>query len=412
MSQGDLFSNHQTNTSVVTPDILRSVVGGEHSPAGGSNANQWMHCLYYVLLWLKSGVDLGSSPAQRRGTACHHILEIVKLSTPEDALVDEASKFIGTSIGGHLVTAEDIEIVVSGISNQQKFWRHKYGVENPDNVIHEIKVSPPKYKWAFGTIDFALLEENLIYAGDFKTGLYGVDPAKTWQIIVYVVFMSCMPEYADYFKPGVRIIVGVNQPTAANPIKEHEIDFEEFTRLRDKVLARLEEIEQGIKKPATIEPVMGPHCKHCNVKAVCPGVKAHAEKAVTRDPKQYRDNPEKLGDLLALALTVKGWASDVEKYCYALAKDGYEIGGHKLVQKRQTRIWADTDAAAEKLAALGVNEIFDQKLISPAKAEAALKKLGKSTADLEGLIEARTGGTTLVPTSDRRSAAQLDRESD
>ena len=84
-------------------------------------------------------------------------------------------------------------------------------------------------------------------------------------------------------------------------------------------------------------------------------------------------------------------------------EDDGKIPGWKLVAKRKIRKWAQGDGdTAVKLISLGLSstDAWKQTLVSPAQAE---KLLDKEQRDkLDGLVEAKSSGTTLVAADDPR----------
>ena len=83
---------------------------------------------------------------------------------------------------------------------------------------------------------------------------------------------------------------------------------------------------------------------------------------------------------------------------------GREVTGYKLVKKRATRSWADENRVVERLSGyLSKDQLFDNKLISPAKAEKAIKS-AKADVEVKDLIVSRSSGTTMTTLDDEREA--------
>lgn len=81
---------------------------------------------------------------------------------------------------------------------------------------------------------------------------------------------------------------------------------------------------------------------------------------------------------------------------------GQSFDGYKLVEGRSTRSWISEDEAAKVLSEkLSADELFTQKLISPAQAEKLLKT---QKSLLDGLVNKSEGKPTLVPSCDKRIA--------
>ena len=83
---------------------------------------------------------------------------------------------------------------------------------------------------------------------------------------------------------------------------------------------------------------------------------------------------------------------------------GRPVPGYKLVEgKRGSRAWTDETAAERALAGAGLSDgdIYERKLITPTKAEKALKK-NPAWAGLADLIVQPAGKPTIAPQSDKR----------
>jgi hypothetical protein len=93
----------------------------------------------------------------------------------------------------------------------------------------------------------------------------------------------------------------------------------------------------------------------------------------------------------------------VEAYAYELANRGLDIPGYKLVDKRGTRKWKDTEHVIAWAKAKAIDPYAEPDLLSVAQLEKKLKKEEKK--ELEQFVEKVSSGTTLVPASDNRPAA-------
>lgn len=128
------------------------------------------------------------------------------------------------------------------------------------------------------------------------------------------------------------------------------------------------------------------------------------------------DGPEWLSDaeirdVLASASAIRKWLDDVEEFASKRAMTGAPVTGTKLVAGRKSRAWfTDDEAELAKLLQGGEllmsdDQIFERKLISPAKAE---KLLGKDKTLLAELIVTNEGKPTLVLDTDPRPAITAD----
>jgi hypothetical protein len=114
-------------------------------------------------------------------------------------------------------------------------------------------------------------------------------------------------------------------------------------------------------------------------------------------------------DQIALILTKADaaidWLNDVKSYALKQAEKGVDIPGHKLVEGRSNRKYANSDRVVEKLREAGVPDevIFEKALRTITALEKDLGK--KEFARLLGdLVTKPSGKPTLVPAGDKRPA--------
>ena len=100
------------------------------------------------------------------------------------------------------------------------------------------------------------------------------------------------------------------------------------------------------------------------------------------------------------AKLIKSWLDAVESHIFDMLNRGQSFDGYKLVEGRSTRSWISEDETAKVLSEkLSADELFTQKLISPAQAEKLLKT---QKSLLDGLVNKSEGKPTLVPSCDKR----------
>ena len=104
--------------------------------------------------------------------------------------------------------------------------------------------------------------------------------------------------------------------------------------------------------------------------------------------------------ILDNAKLIKSWLDAVELHVFDMLQRGQSFDGYKLVEGRSTRSWISEDETAKVLSEkLSADELFTQKLISPAQAEKLLKT---QKSLLDGLVNKSEGKPTLVPSCDKR----------
>lgn len=159
------------------------------------------------------------------------------------------------------------------------------------------------------------------------------------------------------------------------------------------------------------ELVPGSHCRFCPAGAagVCPAIQ---ERALALAKEEFTDtesyDPQKLATILTWLPTLESWAKAVREFAYAEAVRGKTLPGWKVVEKRATRKWRDPESVPTALSTiLKPDQIFEQKLRSPAQIEKIAKKI-----ELDTLTVSISSGYTLVPESDKRPAAAVDAKSE
>jgi hypothetical protein len=163
-------------------------------------------------------------------------------------------------------------------------------------------------------------------------------------------------------------------------------------------------------------------CRFCPASGVCPVRRASALDTAKHifatppepDPLPQLMTPGELGRLLDQLDSLESWTKSVRDYAHRTLENGGRVEGHKLVDKRAVRRWADDDVEAVLGKGYGLSpEWFTETtVLSPAKVEASLKRLSKSghpqaakaLDDLDSLTVKRSSGTTVAKADDPRPA--------
>ena len=131
------------------------------------------------------------------------------------------------------------------------------------------------------------------------------------------------------------------------------------------------------------------------------------ERLRAKDPDEVMPPPETHKQLKpAEVALLEQWIADLRALAHQALEAGVEVTGWKLVEKRATRKWVDEEKTAASLSEQFTHdEIYDQKLKSPAQMEKLLKKSGMEIP--EGLVVAVSSGTTIAPEDDPRPKANV-----
>lgn len=198
-----------------------------------------------------------------------------------------------------------------------------------------------------------------------------------------------------------------------------------LARLEDEVWAE----EPGDATRLTLNPGEK-QCRFCAAKGICPALRSDVSNSlavVASGPEDFADlslpkqaaavaigpdvDVERLAEFMrAVPLieeAIKGVRAEVERRLF----DGQDVPGFYLgVGKAGNRQWSDEAAARKAIVKRGrltKDQAFEQKLISPAKAE---KLLGKDTIKLlanEGIIVQKEGSPSVCKVGDKNTPYAL-----
>lgn len=244
----------------------------------------------------------------------------------------------------------------------------------------------------FGSTDLAgrLGDRAIILDWKFGDGV-AVGAEENDQLMFYAAAAMRTPELAWVFEGAKDIELIIVQPPS---VKRWVTTFERIAEF-EKTLAMAVWTAKKFNAPLKA----GDHCRFCAAKPLCPMLTGAVERALMVKIEDL--DADAIGDYLKDADLIEGWVADVRKLAQQMLEAGAKVPGWKLVAKRATRQWGDANAAATFLQDAGVFP-YEQKIISPAQAEKALKAHKKDLPS--DLITAVSSGSTLAPESDPRPA--------
>lgn len=394
-----------------------------HSKIGASTCERWWNCPGSVAAVALCPPQKSSSFAQE-GTVAHLVgewglrtgrdaIEYVGMKAVEIKLKDGEVRFEFDVPKGATRTGTEIEVTDEMAEAVQLYLdtiradMAQYGVELDDlKIEHRFHLTHID-EHAYGTNDCNLpvfLDRVIVY--DYKHGQgVAVDAEENKQLLYYALGAA---ELGDYDTIEVVIV----QPRAVHrsgPVrrwvlsKSDLVDFGQ--QLKDK-------IADTRRSEATLN--CGPWCKKsfCPAMATCPAVRTYIgreaavvfEKPITTLPRPETLSPETLRRILDAMPLMDDWLKAVFSYAEQRANNGEAILGYKLVKGREgNRKWVEENTTSVMLVTergYSPEDIFDYKLLSPAKLEKVLKKDDKKL--IESLTTRTEGKTILVPESDPR----------
>jgi hypothetical protein len=174
-------------------------------------------------------------------------------------------------------------------------------------------------------------------------------------------------------------------------------------RIAEFELQLVQAVKQAEKPDAKL--AVGDHCRWCAAKPICPKMTGAADRALKV---QIEALPaEQISVFLKNADMLEDWIKDLRSLALQMLESGAKLPDYKLVAKRAIRSWSDEEKAKVALFAYGLteSEVMESSVVSPAKAEKALKK--RKIGLPEDLVVAISSGNTLASTDDPRPEVML-----
>lgn len=391
-----------TNSPVTDLQLAERVIvveAGHHSPIGASGMSRWKVCAGSVDFDPPAGPSAPSSEFALEGTAAH---EIAARCLKEGK---DAWEYSGWTV---IVEGKKFEVVQEMVEGVQVFldyvrgWEQKLAAENP-TVLIEHGLSLAKIdKAAGGTADAAIVGATVIVAPDFKYG-QGLEVEVKWNDQLLYYLAGIWLEMVDYQKAGVqKLVVAIVQPRAPSgePIHEWELTPNELVEWIESTL-----------KPAVARTrakgralVTGEHCRFCPKRLNCPALKGLVEDIELAVPNKDivpSMTPEELAEWKRRVAAVRFLEKAIDDEILGRMLRGEAVPGWKTVQRKSDRVWKE-GAEPVLVSALGVENIYETKLLSPARIE---KLPGAKKLVTEHAYKP-DAGLTLAPESDRRESVR------
>ncbi|MPZ19532.1 MAG: DUF2800 domain-containing protein [Luteitalea sp.] len=371
-----------------------------HAKLSPSAAHRWFACPGSIRL--SAGIVDKSSVYADEGTAAHMLAErcLTNNADADQYANDTITVRDGVEFTVDQEMGEAVQVFLDRVRHYESLG-YEIQVEQRLDLGH---LSPGQ----FGTGDAIAFKDGDLHLFEYKHGRgVAVDPKDNPQLLSYVSGAA-----KRYHNRRVEFVTcHVVQPRA--PHKDGPVRMWATT---PKVLAAF---EQEFREAAgrTADPnaplVAGDHCRFCPAAAICPALRDKSmeiARAEFDDPAEVAKlTPADVGEILHGLDLVEARCRRIREFAHQEANDGRTPEGWKLVYKRANRRWADEGKAAQALKLgfdLGDDEIFERKLVSPAKADSLVGK--KAAAALKPLIDKTPSGTALAPVDDPRPAAKAD----
>jgi hypothetical protein len=355
---------------------------------GGSTAKRVINCPGSVALVQKMPPKPSSKYADE-GTLLHNVMaELIMSEEPPEY-------YIGTRYEDQILTFELVE-------------------EKILPALRALDVIDPEHK-------MEIEAETRVGFGDLLPGVFG-----STDLIGRLGNRAIVLDWK--FGDGVMVEVEENPQlmfyaAAAMRTKEAQWAFEGVTEI-ECVIVQPPEVRRWVTTPERIAKfelelvqavkqaekpdaklTVGDHCRWCAAKPICPKMTG----AVDRALKVQLDNLDapKISAYLKNADMLEDWIKDLRALALQMLESGAKLPEYKLVAKRAIRSWSDEEKAKVALFAYGLteSEVMESSVVSPAKAEKALKK--RKIGLPEDLVVAISSGNTLASVDDPRPEVML-----
>jgi hypothetical protein len=356
---------------------------------GGSTAKRVIACPGSVKLVQQMPVKPSSKYADE-GTLLHNaIADTLDQGTPPLA-------HVGTIYQGVTLTEELYERKLRpALQSLDEVDPHKEMVFQVEAVVGFGDALPD----VFGSADLIgrIGRRAIVLDWKFGDGV-GVDVEENAQAMFYAAAAMRTPETKWAFENAEEIELIIVQPT-------HEPAVKRWVTTPGRILNFERELFAAVKAALGPQPTFasGDHCRWCAAKPICPVLTGAVDRALHANIVAM-DTVE-IATYLRDADLLEKWIADVRELAQTMLEAGVRLPGYKLVPKRGTREWVSDERAEQALRELGLTdeELIEANLVSPAKAEKALKK---RKLGLPGdLTVSVSTGNTIASTDDPRPEA-------
>lgn len=278
-----------------------------------------------------------------------------------------------------------------------------------------------------GTADFIALLPNELQVHDLKYGRgVAVSAKDNEQLIIYgLAALDLIAFTSDVIVEKVRLVI--HQPRL-NSVSEAVYLVEDLEKWRVKIQDAAEnaaKLVNGERELCNADYAPGEkQCQFCPHKANCEAAQKHVFKTLYDDfedlttaEKLKEDlktiqvdeySIERLSIIMQNMKLIKMIIGAIDERVYELLFSGVDVPGFKLVEGRKgSRKWTDDDEVEKFMKEslrLKVDDMYDKKVISPAKAEKILKPNPRKWKRLIEFITSSDPKPTVAPMDDKRPA--------
>ena len=388
----------------------------KHAKLSASGAELWLNCpgsVHMAELFPET-----TSPAAAEGTLAHALAQTMILSAGQDTLspVREAE---------YRAERDEVNAFYSEHKGMEGSFDGMKKILEPyvDYVIEEFQTIQKKDPAAelmteqhvdfsdivpggFGTSDVVIIGADICEVIDLKYGKgVPVSAINNPQIRLYTYgTMAAFDLSYDFSK----VKMGIYQPRL-DSVTSEELSAEDLRSWGKAVIVPA--AKRALSKSPKYKP--GPWCKShfCPAAGSCKAraTKMHEfeEMLKRRQTDKALLSGEEMGKALSSAREYTAWAKDLETEALAMAQEGQEVSGWKVVESVSKRKYKSEEIVAATLVKAGYDPalIYEKTLLGLTKMTQLVgKKDFKKLLEDPGLVYKPEGSPTLAPESDKRPA--------
>ena len=384
----------------------------QHAILSASGAAQWMSCV--AAPFMQKGYKEQSSSFADEGSVAHELAEL--------CLTEEVDP--KDHIGNTFEKYPDIKVDVDMADYVQQFMDYVNLLEGTRYV--ELRVDFSAYvPEGFGTSDIVVVNSktDTIHIVDLKYGK-GVRVEATGNPQLKLYALGTLEEVGFIFDltPDTKVVMTIHQPRLDHISEEHTTVAEltqwavEQVQVQAQLATKLYHEEIPVESNHYAPTAKA--CQWCKAAGTCKALAEHCLSealegfsTIEDAEPEFQDynnlSPTEIGRVLTLLPLLNKWVGAVEKVALERLNKGREITGYKLVEGRTSRKWDNAEEVEKALrkTKLKVSEIFEKKMLTPAKAE---KLLGKKHQLMVDHVVKSAGKPTIAPEHDKRKALIVD----